>query len=114
MDVRPWSAENNIDPDTDEQFPIVVMGSATFDASQIDVSSMHIGPDRATPTGPTLITYMDGDAYYDMATIVETQGSGIACDDTDLMALGETFTGETFVGSSPIVTPACETSSCHP
>jgi hypothetical protein len=115
VDVKPWHAVNIIDPDEDVRIPFALFGSPTFDAAQADLSTMHVGPDRLMPVvGTTWVGDLNGDSIDDLSAYVETQGTGIACDDTDLMLLGETFSGETFVGSDVISTPDCPSAGCHP
>ncbi len=112
--VLPWSVANEINPASEGLIPVAMMGSAEFDAAEIDLGTVRFGPSKAMSTGAMLVIDLDGDSYDDMLVSFATQDTGILCEDTNVSVYGESYTGQTFAGIDPIETIECETSGCHP
>ena len=112
--VLPWSVANEINPASEGLIPVAMMGSAVFDAAEIDLGTVRFGPSKAMSTGAVGVFDLNGDSYDDMWVSFATQDTGIVCDDTDVSVYGESYTGQTFSGIDQIATIECETSSCHP
>jgi hypothetical protein len=112
--VLPWSVANEINPASEGLIPVAMMGSAEFDAAEIDLGTVRFGPSKAMSTGATLVFDLDGDSYDDMLVSFATQDTGIVCEDTNVSVYGESYTDQTFTGIDPIETIECETSGCHP
>ncbi len=114
LNVLPWSAANEIDPAADTLLPVAMMGTPTFDASQIDLGTVRFGPGKAMTTGAYQISDRNGDSYTDMAVFFPQQDTGIACGDTEVSVYGETYAGDTFTATDAITTVNCDTGGCHP
>jgi hypothetical protein len=115
LDVLPWSVANEIDPASERLIHIAMMGSAAFDAAEIDLGTVRFGPSKAMSAGATfVVSDQNGDSYDDMGVLFATQDTGIVCDDTDVSVYGESYTGETFTGIDQIATIECDTGGCHP
>ena len=121
MDVDPWTAANEVRPDSTDSIVIAVLGSNTasgdpinFDVQQIDQNTLRFGPNGAEIISlEPLFGDYDADSNQDAAFVFTTPDTGIACGDTDATVTGATYAGELFEGTSPIVTTDC-TTECHP
>jgi hypothetical protein len=114
MDVLPWNAANEIDPASEASLPVTMMGTAVFDAGQIDLGTVRFGAGKAMTTGNYLISDYNGDTYPDLAVFFPQQDTGIACGDNEVSVYGESYTGETFTATDSITTVECDTNGCHP
>ncbi|MBT8421892.1 MAG: hypothetical protein KJP03_02135, partial [Gammaproteobacteria bacterium] len=121
IDVDPWSAANEVDPDTDTNVVVAVLGSseaagdpADLDVTRINDSTVQLGTGEALITGAPQYGDFDGDALQDAAFTFDVQAAGIVCEDTHVDLIGGTLDGEAFSGIGSLVTPDCESSECHP
>ena len=120
LDVDPWSAGDEVDPDSDTSVVVAVLGSSQasgddsdFDATQIDPATLQLGIGEASGSAPQFGDY-DSDTNQDAAFTFDVQASGIACEDTEVELSGGLLTGEHFEGVGAIVTPDCDAATCHP
>ena len=121
VDVDPWSAANEVSPDSTNSIVVAIQGSNTatgdainFDVQQIDQNTLRFGPNGAEIISlEPLYGDYDSDTNQDAAFVFSTPDTGIACDDTDASLTGATYAGELFEGTSSIVTVDCTTNNCH-
>jgi len=120
MDVKPADPDNNIDPDSTEVIPVAVLSSSVadgdaidFDATQIDPSTLLFGYTEATNVSTPVNSDVDGDGNTDMTVGFNTQDTGILCEDTETVLLGETLGGEVFSATDFITTSECDDGGCH-
>lgn len=114
LDVLPWSSANEVDPASEADLPVAMMGTPTFDAGQIDLGTIRFGAGKAMTTGNYLIGDRNGDSYPDLAVFFPQQDTEIACGDTEVSVYGESYTGETFTATDSITTINCDAGGCHP
>ena len=124
IDVLPFDPESVIEPGTDRTLAVIVWGSATFDAGQIDPDSVRFAPgdetlatmELASPVVTTpFFALINNDEHMDMAAVFQNIETGIVCEDTEITIYGETHLLEPFAGTDSINTPECETNGgCHP
>jgi len=104
--------EIDIDPENDPNFinlsclspiPVALLGSATFDATFVDLTTLAFGPDGAAPTG-TEITDVNGDGLLDLLSFYQTVQTGIVFGDTEACLTGELPDGTPFEGCDSLVT----------
>jgi|GEM_PF-1492532 len=121
MDVAPADPTNTIDPDATAVIPVVVLTTSVaagdaldFDATQIDPATLRFGYTEAANAIIPVATDVDGDGDDDMNFGFNTQDSGIACEDTQTVLLGETLGGEVFSATDFINTGECDDGGCHP
>ena len=114
IDVDPWSSANEIRPASNNLFPVAVLGAADFDATQVDESTVKLGIGGASNVATPWVFDVAGDAETDLILGFETQATGIFCDDTEVSLVGETVTGDAFIGTDTITTADCIDLGCHP
>ena len=116
IDIRPWSAQNFIDPLSRMVFPVALLGSEDFDVSDADVTTLAFGPNGARPafdlTNPFVywLSHWDvnGDGNKDLLSHHQTEETGIAMGDGQACLAGETLDGAPFKGCDFINTePPC-------
>ena len=114
IDVDPWSSANEIRPASNNLFPVAVLGAADFDATQVDESTVKLGVGGASNVATPLVFDVAGDAEADFILGFRTEATGIFCGDTEVSLVGETLTGDAFIGTDTITTTDCIDLGCHP
>ena len=121
MDVAPTDPTNTIDPDSTAVIPVAVLTTSVaagdaqdFDATQIDPASLKFGYTAATNAITPTVADIDGDGDADINFGFRTQDTGIACEDTQVVLLGETLSGAVFSATDFIDAGQCDDGGCHP
>ena len=121
IDVTPWDVTNNLLPASNEPIPVAILGMSIssgdaedFDATQIDITTVKLGLGEAPNIAVPWVLDIDGDTETDVLVGFHTQDTGVFCGDTEISLIGETFTGDAFIGTDTIVTSECEDLGCHP
>ena len=106
IDIKPGSDPNSINLKSKGVVPVAILGSAIFDVTTVNVTTLVFGPDSATPahdlTDP--IVYADHlqdvnlDGYLDLVCHFKTQEVGLDGNSLDATLSGETNDGEAFSG----------------
>ena len=113
IDVLPGNASNVVYPNKAGKLPVAVLGSAEFDATQVDPAKLRFGPAAAAPTGAVVISNVDGLHGDDTTAKFPVEASGILCNDTEVTLSGETYAGQLITGTDAIDATQCETGGCH-
>ena len=110
IDIKPGSDPNSINTKSKGVIPVAILGSAIFDVTTVDVTTLEFGPDGATPahdlTDP--VVYADHlqdvnlDGFTDLVCHFKTQEAGLVMGDTDATLTGDTNDGETFTGMDSV------------
>ena len=118
IDIHPDSYPNSINPRSRGVVPVAILGSATFDVTAVDVTTLSFGPAGASPfhrlNDP--FTYNDHlrdvnfDGYLDLVTHYRTQNTGIACGDESATLTGATLDDVPIEGSDSLSTVGCRAS----
>ena len=108
IDIQPGGNPKSVNPGSNGVIPVAVLGSATFDATQVDSSTMGFGPGNATPDRDGKVSDVNGDGRADVVFQFRTAASGIQCGSNTASLRGKTFSGENFEGSGPIRTVGCK------
>ena len=108
FDVRPGSAVNLINPQSNGVMPVAILSTNSVDVSTIDQASVRFGPHQALPTGSGQLEDVHGDGQPDLLPRFRTQESGIQCGDTSVALTGETVDGMPIQGSETIRTVGCQ------
>ncbi|MGI9315866.1 MAG: metallophosphoesterase [bacterium] len=114
IDVEPEDENNYIDPDTQQETQVVVLGSSEFDVLEVNPDSLSLGTGAQHLPGSINYEDFDGDSHDDIAADFSVEEAGIVCEAEDIVLSGSTYGGTPFMGSDEIDTPDCETSVCHP
>ena len=121
IDIAPADTTNTIDPDSTAVIPVAVLSSSIaegdevdFDATQIDPTSLQFGYTAAANVAVPAASDVDGDGSTDMSFGFNTQDTGIACEDTEAVLIGEMLSGEVFSATDFVSTGDCDDGGCHP
>ena len=110
IDIKPGSDPNSINPKSKGLIPVAILGSDTFDVTDVDVETLLFGPDEATPahdlTDPLVyaehLQDVNGDGFTDLVSHYRTQATGIAQGDDEAMLTGTTTYGMPITGSDSV------------
>jgi len=110
IDIKPGSDPNSINTKSKGLIPVAILGSAIFDVTTVDVTTLVFGPADATPahdlTDPDVyadhLQDVNLDGYLDLVCHFKTQESGLVKGDTDATLTGETNDGEEFTGMDSV------------
>ena len=106
IDIKPGSEENPINLKSRGVIPVVIYTTEGFDATTVDIDTVKLGPNEASPVH---FAYedVDDDGDIDLILHFRTQDTGIAEDDTEVTLTGETDSGTAFTGTVVIkIVPA--------
>jgi hypothetical protein len=98
VDIRPDPDLNAIHPESRGVVPVAVLGSGSFDVTDVDVTQLTFGPAGASPSnrrGPHFGD-LNGDDLTDLILHFRVEESGIAFGDTMACLAGETLNGTPF------------------
>jgi len=106
IDIKPGSDPNSINPQSRGVIPVAILGSDTFDVSDVNVASLVFGPASAAPLHPNALHLEDvnDDGFTDLVTHYRTQQTGIAPGQTQACITGETLGGVPIFGCDAIIT----------
>jgi subtilisin family serine protease len=113
IDVLPGDAANVVYPNKNGKLPVAVLGSAEFDATQVDPATLSFGPAGAGIAEAVSISNVDGLHGDDTVARFNVEETGIACNDTEVGLSGETYSGQLIVGTDTIDATQCEAGGCH-
>jgi len=108
IDIQPGSNPKGINPGSNGVIPVAVLGSATFDATQVNSSTVAFGPGDAAPVRDGQVSDANGDGRADVVFQFRTEASGIQCGSNTASLGGKTFSGASFEGSGSIRTVGCK------
>ena len=110
IDIKPGSDPNSINTQSMGVVPVAILGSETFDVTEVDVTTMAFGPDGASPahdlTDP--IVYADhlqdvnGDGFIDLVTHYRQAETGLVLGDMQACIEGETSGGDLVFGCDSV------------
>jgi hypothetical protein len=98
IDVQPHSADNRIVLRSNGKLRVAILGSADFDALQVDPTSARLGPGDATAQDYEVRDF-NRDGYQDMGLIFRIQSVGLSCSDSQVTLTGETLSGVLITGA---------------
>ena len=112
IDIGPKSDADRINPNSTKNINVAVFSRDGLDANTIDLNSVRFGSTgtEATPVN-VFLRDVDGDGQRDLVFRFQIQDTGIVCGDTLARLTGQTFGGDSIIGSSPIRTVRCKANS---
>jgi hypothetical protein len=109
IDIKPGSDPNSINPRNNGVIPVALLSSTTFDAMQVDVSTVAFGPGGAPVAHGGHVEDVNGDGLPDMVFQFDTQASGLSCGDVQATLTGRTLAGRRFKGTDAVNMVNCGT-----
>jgi hypothetical protein len=110
VDIKPGSDPNSINPTSMGVIPVAILGSATFDVTNVDVTTLRFGPAAAVPvdnlTDPA--TYADHlqdvnlDGFTDLVSHYRQKDTGLGSSDTQACINGATNGGTPIKGCDAV------------
>jgi hypothetical protein len=115
LDIKPGAFPNVVNPRSRGVIPVAILGSAEFDVTALDVTTLRFGPGEAAEAHDLLntATYQDHlrdvnlDGDLDLMLHFGMLASGIDCDTTEATLIGETESGLSVQATDSIETPSC-------
>ncbi len=112
IDIKPWSDPNAINLKSKGVIPVAILGSSTFDAATVDVTSLSFGPAGAAPvhdlTDPDVLAEhlqdVNEDGYLDLVSHYKVQDTGIAAGDAKACLTAVTTYNQAIKGCDAILT----------
>jgi hypothetical protein len=101
------STRGSTKPDSLDMIPVTILGSASFDATQVDATTIRFGPYKATPVRAGHIEDVNNDDNVDVLFHFNFQDTGIRCGDIDAALSGATFGGDAISGTASLKAVAC-------
>jgi hypothetical protein len=106
IDIRPGSDPNTVNPSLERDLPVAILGSDTFDVSDVDAMTLAFGPGGAPidhSQGPHFED-SNGDSFADLMVHFRIEQTGIAFGDMEACVTGETLDGTLFEGCDAVRT----------
>jgi hypothetical protein len=106
LDLKPGSDVNPINLISRSVIPVAILGSDTFDVTDVDATTLAFGPGGAAPMHKKSGHFKDAnhDGIEDLLSHYRTGDSGIAIGDEEACITGETLDGEAFEGCDTVET----------
>ncbi len=110
IDIKPGSDPNSINLKSKGVVPVAILGSAIFDVTDVDVTTLMFGPGNAEPVHDLTdsIVYADHlqdvnlDGYLDLVCHFKTQELGLVAGSTEATLSGETYDGVIVYGTDSV------------
>ena len=104
IDIKPGSDTNPINLTSKGVIPVAILGSAFFDASSVDVSTLDFEGAAPTHNAGGHLVDVNNDGFLDLVSHYRTQETGITEGQTEACLTGDTFAGEPLDGCDDITT----------
>ena len=110
IDIKPGSDPNSINPKSNGAVPVAILGSDTFDVTDVDVTTLAFGPNGTPPkhdlTDPLVyashLEDVNGDALIDLVSHYSQKDAGLASGDREACIAGATTGGTPIEGCDSV------------
>jgi len=110
IDIKPASDPNSINPKSNGRVPVAILGSDTFDVTDVDVTTLMFGPSGATPkhdlTDPLVyashLEDVNNDGLIDLVSHYSQKDAGLASGDTEACITGLLLDGTPIEGCDSV------------
>jgi hypothetical protein len=104
IDVKPGSDSDSINPASRGVIPVAILGSESFDVTNIDLTTLTFGPDGATPAHRRggHAKDVNGDGAMDLVSHFRIQDTGITSKTDQVCVSGKMLDAAAFEGCSAI------------
>jgi hypothetical protein len=107
LDFKPRNPRNVINPRSRGRFWLATLSEADFDALQVDPESVALGEGGASPDRYR-VKDVNRDRLPDLMLRFRTPEVGLQCGDTEVELTGETFAGDSIIGTDKVKTVGCK------
>ena len=113
IDIKPGSDPNSINTRSMGVVPVAILGSDTFDVTNVDVSTLMFGNASPTHDLSDSDTYnehiqdVNDDGFLDLVSHYKQKEIGIACDDTEATLTADLLDGTTIEGTDSVNPKGC-------
>ncbi|MCH7644377.1 MAG: SMP-30/gluconolactonase/LRE family protein [Myxococcales bacterium] len=112
IDIKPGDSSNAVAPATQSVIPVAILGSESFDVSEVDGTTLNFATGMATPVHDlddpgVFADHLDdvnGDGFTDLISHYRIEDTGIQPEDREACLTGETLDGTPFEGCDAILT----------
>jgi hypothetical protein len=102
VDIKPGNTRNRILVDSTGTVRVAILGSADFDALQVDLASARLGPALAPAGRRHEVADYNGDGYMDLGLMFRVQQVGLTLEDTEATLLAQTYDSVAVEGSDVV------------
>jgi len=107
IDIKPGSDPNSVNPKSMGVVPVAILGSASLDVFDVDVTTLAFGVSMA-PAHDGHFEDVNNDGLLDLVIHFIQKETGIACGDTVTMLTGELFDGTQIAGTDSVSPVPCK------
>jgi len=102
IDIKPGSDPNSINTKSMGLVPVAILGSASFDVTQVDVTTLTFGPAGASPAHSGHLEDVNGDGLTDLVSHYVQKQTGLAVGDTQACITGALLDGTPISGCDSV------------
>jgi hypothetical protein len=102
LDIKPGSFPNSIKLTNNGVIPVALLGSATFDVTDVDWSTVAFAGDTTEAHGKVHYSDVNGDGFLDAVLHFETQETNLAPGDTEACLTGQLTNGVALVACDSV------------
>ena len=102
IDIKPGSDPNSINTKSMGLVAVAILGSVSFDVTDVDVTTLSFGPGGATPVHNGHLEDANGDGLTDLVSHYVQKQAGLAVGDTQACITGTLLDGTPISGCDSV------------